>query len=567
VYVLGISALARDPAAALLGERGIEAAIEESKLARSRSTSGIPREAIRFCLERREFCWRDLACIAIANRPVRAWLRQAWLRARFTPLAPIASGYYQTKALGEMGRELNNIRILERMRENPATRVVRLEHHLCHAASAFYASPFDRAAILTLDEDGDGWSGLLAVGEGQQIRVLRSIPFPHSLGWVYSQVTDVLGFRPRLEEHKTQWLSLEGEPVFLEMFREMLGLESSPMPRLNHRYFTRGLAGRVAFAEQFYRRLGVAPENGSNLGEALRRELASSVQQACALGATRLARWLRQKTRAESLCLAGGLFLNGLLTAEVERNSGFDKVFVQPAAGNEGCALGAAWLAWHQLLRRPRAEPLRHLYLGPRYTNEDIKQVLDNCKTRYRWCDTEEEKIDETVRLLEAGRIVGWCQAAAEFGPRALGNRRLLASPWAPYVKENLNEYVKHREPFRPFAVAVPEEDSAKYFTCSAAARFMASVSRVRPESRQLLEGFLLPGDRARVHVVERDTNPLFWRLLKRFGQQGRAPLLVNTSFNLFGEPLVVTPRDAVRSFACSGVDALGIGSFLLTKF
>lgn len=564
-HILGLSGLAHDPAAALLGEEGIEAAIEESKLVRSRSISGIPRAAIRYCLERAGIGWRDVSYVAVASRPLWVWFRQAGLRVRLTPFAPVASGYYQTKALGELGRDLNNDRILRSMREDSSCRVLGLEHHLCHAASAYYASPFDRALILTLDEQGDGWSGSVALGEGNRIRVLRSIPFPHSLGWVYSQITDLLGFTPRREEHKTQWLGLEGEPAFENVFLEILRRRPGPLPRLDSTYFNRGLAGRIAFSQKFYRRLGI-DSRAAGLGESLRRQLASSVQRACAVVAAELAEWFRRQTGVRALCLAGGLFLNPLQVAAVEKNTGFDHVFVQPAAANEGTALGAAWLVWHEVLRKSRLEPMLDLYWGPIYSNQEIKMVLDNCKTRYRWHNAEEEKVGEALRLFEAGKIVAWYQGAAEFGPRALGNRSLLASPWAPYVKENLNEYVKHREAFRPFAISVPEEDCAQYFDCSPAGRFLATVGWVRPVGRSLLEGFLLPGDRVRLHVVEQRANPLLWRLLKRFGERAPAPLLVNTSFNLFGEPLVISPRDAVRSFFCSGIDALVIGNFSLTK-
>jgi carbamoyltransferase len=206
------------------------------------------------------------------------------------------------------------------------------------------------------------------------------------------------------------------------------------------------------------------------------------------------------------------------------------------------------------------------VYWGPSYSNDDVKQVLDNCKATYRWLNGDGPKIEEALRLLRAGKIVAWHQGRAEFGPRALGNRSLLASPWAPYVKENLNDYVKHRESFRPFALAVPEEDCARYFDATPAARFMASMGIAKPEVREALKDFLLPGFQVRLQVVSREANPLFWELLRRSGEGAPGPLLVNTSFNLFGEPLVVTPRDAVRSYFCSGTDALVLGNFLLSK-
>jgi len=575
VNILGLSGLAHDSAAALLSDEGMLAAMEESKLVRRRTAAGIPREAIRFCLERAGTGWGGVECVAVASRPVRTWVRQAWMRAKLTPFAPVPSGYYQTKALGELGRELNNGRLLETLGESPHLKVLHLEHHLCHAASAFYASDCDRALVLTLDEQGDGRSGLIALGEGNRLRVLESIPFPHSPAWIFSQITDLIGFTPHADEHKTQWLGLEGDPVFEPLFLEMLRRAPGKLPRLATRYFNAGLAGHIAFSPKFYRAVGVDPaigkaaETGSPrppIPEALRKQLAASVQQACGTIASELAERYRKQTGAKSLCLAGGLFLNPVVVSVVERNTGFDRVFVQPAAGNEGTAPGAAWYVRHQIQKKPRQAAVEKLDWGPSYSSQDIKQVLDNCKARYRFHVADEQRLEETIQLLAAGKIVGWFHGAAEFGPRALGNRSLLASPWAAYVKENLNEFVKHREGFRPFAISVLAERAADYFDYSPSARFMATLGNAKPEAARLLEEFLLPGGRVRLHVVERAANPLLWRLLERFGQFAPAPMLVNTSFNLFGEPLVVSPRDAVRSYFCSGVDALVIGSFSLAK-
>ena len=573
--ILGLSALAHDSAAALLSDSGIVAAIEESKLVRVRATTGIPREAIRYCLERGGTGWSGVECVAVASHPLRAWARQAWLRTRLTPFAPVPSGYYQTKALGELGRELNNGRLLQSLGESAKLRVLNLEHHLCHAASAFYASAADRAVVVTLDEQGDGRAGAVALGEDMRLRILRSIPYPHSPAWIFSQVTDLIGFEPHSDEHKTQWLGLEGEPVFENLFLGLLRGSAGKLPHLATSYFNRGLAGRIAFSPKFYRAVGLDPtvskaaESGSvrpQIPEPLRKQLAASVQQACAKVAAELAERYRKETGAKSLCLAGGLFLNPVIVSHVEKNNGFEDVFVQPAAGNEGTALGAAWYVRHHVQGKPRQAPPSQLAWGPGYSSQEIKQVLDNCKARYRFHVSEEQILEETVQLLAAGKIVGWFHGAAEFGPRALGNRSLLASPWATYVKENLNEYVKHREAFRPFAISVVSERAAEFFDYSRSAHFMATLGFAKPEAARLLEGFLLPGGRVRLHVVERAANSPLWRLLDRFGKFAPAPMLVNTSFNLFGEPLVVSPRDAVRSYFCSGIDALIIGNFSLAK-
>ncbi|MGH9747221.1 MAG: carbamoyltransferase family protein [Candidatus Acidiferrales bacterium] len=569
MYILGISAMEHDPAVAIIGDSGVIAAIEERKLARARTERGIPRLAIRYCLERAGVKWKDVDRVAIASRPGRAWSRKALFRTRLAPLAPISSVYFMNQASGELGRELNNFRILREMAGGSGDRVQGFDHYLSHAASAYFASPFDRSLIVTLDERGEGRCGFAGVGEGTRIREVAGIAFPHSLAWVYTQVTKLAGFRPHADEHKVQWLSTVGEPVFADLFVRMLQRSPQSPPHLNSKYFQRDFAGELAFSDEFYRRVGIPREAEPHIDDKVRANIAASLQQACAGILVEWLETLRKQTGERQLCLAGGLFLNPLLVETVEEKTGFENIFVQPAAGNEGTALGAAWLAWHDSRDRARVAPLSSLYLGPSYSNEQIKQVLDNCKATYHWCDSEDQKIDQVLRLLQAGKIVAWFQGAAEFGPRALGNRSLLASPFAPYVTENLNDFVKHREPYRPFALSIPAEDCAEYFTCSTNGRFMTTMAVPTEKMRKLLEpspsGFVSRGS-VRLHVVAREDNPLFWRLLKRSGEKGPAPILVNASFNLFGEPLVVTPRDAVRSYFCSGVDAVMAGSFLLTK-
>jgi carbamoyltransferase len=569
MYILGLSAMEHDSAAAIIGENGPIAAIEEGKLSRSRSVAGLPRLAIQFCLDRAGIKWPQVARVAIASRPGHSWLRKALFRARNLPFAPVSSVYFLNKASGELGRELNNFRLVRGMAGGQRDRVQEFDHHLCHAASAYFASPFDRALIVTLDEQGDGRSGFVGIAEGGKIREVAGIHFPHSLAWVYSQVTQLLGFRSHGDEHKTQWLSTTGDPVFADLFTEMLQRTPQSPPHLNSKYFRRDFAGELSFSDEFYRKLGISREAEPHLDAKTSADIAASLQQACTGVVVDWLETLRKQTGERQLCLAGGLFLNPLLVADVEEKTRFENIFVQPAAGNEGTSLGAAWLSWHQSLGHARVAPLASLYLGPSYSNEQIKQVFDNCKATYHWRDSEDQKIEGVLQLLQAGKIVAWFQGAAEFGPRALGNRSLLASPWAPYVTENLNDFVKHREPYRPFALSIPSEDCAEFFECSANGRFMTTMATPTARMRKLLESIpsgFVARDRVRLHVVQREDNPLFWKLLKRSGEKGPAPILVNASFNLFGEPLVITPRDAVRSYFCSGVDALAAGSFLLTK-
>lgn len=563
MLILGLSPFRHHSSAALLQDGVVRAAIENEKLSRSNS-AGLPNEAMRFCLESVGANWSDLDAVTVATHPLRAWIRRSWTRAKLSTRAPLAGAYYEVKESGNLARELKDLRVLrekEGLRHNPWY----FDHHLCHAANAFFLSPFERALIITLDEYGDGDSGMIAIGQDKDIQALRRISFPDSLARVYSQITGLIGFLPHQEEQKTQWLSLGVEPEFKAIFLNMLRNPRSITPRLDHSFVERGFAKRLTLSSRFYRQTGL-PLDSQQLDETQRRTLASSIQAACAEIVSDLAEQLRRQHGITQICLAGGLFQNPLLVASIEKNLVSNQLFVPPAPGNAGTGVGAAQLRWHHTLRNARREPVSHLYWGPRFTGQEVKDVLDNSKARYFLQTTEDRKLDTTIKLLMAGKIVGWVQGACEFGPRALGNRSVLASPWAPYVKENLNDFIKFREWFRPFAISVTEEDCPQYFDCSQLCRFMNSMGWVRNNSKVLPDGFVLPGGCVRLHVVERRSNPLFWRLLKRFGEHATAPMLVNTSFNLFGDPLVVTPRDAIRSYFCSGIDALVIDNFLLSK-
>jgi carbamoyltransferase len=560
--ILGLSSFKHDTAAAFLEEGVVKAAIENDKVARSR-TRGVPEAAIQSCFESVGTGWSGIDMVALAGRPLQDWARKSLLRAKLSAMAPVASAYYGAQEVGVLARDLNDVRVLRR--NAGGGRVIGFEHHLCHAASAFFPSPFDRALIITMDEDGDGNSAMLAIGEGNRIRVLRTVAFPHSLAWVYSQITELIGFVPGLQEHKTQWLSLEGEPLFKDVFFKMLRNRGRCLPHLDYSFFNRGLAGQLSLSEKFYRSTVLSSEP-RKLGEEERKALASSIQGACTELVTALVEDLCRRHAIQQVCFGGGLFQNVLLIASLEKTLGANQLFVPPAPGNAGTSLGALYLAWHQMLQKPRSQSLPDVYLGPRFGRQAIKDILDNSKNRYELPNTEERRVGAAVQLLQAGKIVGWFQGAAEFGPRALGNRSVLASPWAPYVRENLNDFIKHREWFRPFAISIPEEDCPPYFEASQQCRFMNSLGRVRPGSQCLPKSFLLPNHQVRLHVVERRTNPLFWRLLKRFGEQAPAPMLLNTSFNLFGEPLVLTPCDALRSYFASGLDALIIDTFALSK-
>ncbi len=554
MLILGLSSSKHDTAAALFEDGVIKAAIENDKLVRSRA-GGVPEEAIRFCLEQAGADWNDLDAIAMAP-PV-------YQNTNSLPDFMRAKAFRQTDRTPLFASESVEANRTRSEEDSASTKFHHFDHQLCHAASSFYLSPFDRALIVTMDEEGDGNCGMIAVGEGSQIRVVNKIRFPNSLAWIYSRVTSLLGFEPHQDEHKTQWLSIEGEPVFKSIFLEMFKNRRNHLPALNSDFTSS--PDHAAFSDRFYREIRC--EAGTKpLPDDTRRALASSLQQACVEVVGSLVEYFRKREGVQKVCLAGGLFQNALLVAMLEKRLGINEVFVPPAPGNAGCALGAGLLVWHSSLGNPRLPAVSEVYSGPTCQRSEIKDVLDNCKARYSIQTTIDRKMEAALQLLDAGKIVGWFQGPTEFGPRALGNRSLLASPWAPYVRDNLNDYIKHREWFRPFALAVPEEVCDRYFDCSQLCQSMNSLAWARPQAQTLLDGFVLPGGLVRLQVVRQKSNPQFWLLLQRFGERAPAPLLVNTSFNLFGEPLVAKPRDAVRSYFCSGVDALMIDMFLLSK-
>jgi carbamoyltransferase len=335
----------------------------------------------------------------------------------------------------------------------------------------------------------------------------------------------------------------------------MITWDGDNWPSLDRSWFDNSRLRLGGFDERLFRALGLGADRV--VPTALRAHVAAGIQRAIENAVVRLV------GDAKRVCLAGGLGLNSLLVAALERDR---EVFVQPAAGNAGTAIGAVLHTAAFVYGHKQHVSLGNLCLGPEYSAEDTKQALENCKLRFKYLLTSEEAIETAVQMLNDNQIVAWMQGRMEFGPRALGNRSILASPLNPYSTENLNIYIKHREPFRKFAASVPVEDASEYFDVGPNARYLATVGRVKPQHRATFEGAVLGEDLVRVHTVSREDNPLYYRLLQEAGKRNGLPVLYNTSFNLFGDPLVCTPRDAARSFYSSGIDAMFVGHFLLKK-
>jgi len=522
--ILGIGGLLNDAACAILKDGELAAAVEQKKIARWHRSGELPEESIETCLKLAGVGADQVDAVAVV-RPFAAG-----------PEAPL------------------HLQLRERF---PNARIMLVEHHMAHAASAYYASPFSEATVLTLDRQGDFRCGARWRACGTQLELEQEIYYPDSLGDLYGRVTKLLGFEPNAEEHKVQWLSTMGGSEHEALFDEML-VWNGGWPRLDRSFLDADRMSRGGFGPKFYERLGLP--DGAPIPSRMQASIAAGLQKAVEKAVLEIA------GSGENLCLAGGLHFNALLIAALERSNQWKNVFVQPAAGNAGTAIGAVLYGWHIGYRQSARVPFNSLFLGPSYTLEETKRVLENCKLRFRLLLTTDELIETAVRQINEHKIIAWMHGRMEFGPRALGNRSILASPQDPYSTENLNTFIKHREQFRKFAASVPAELAGEYFEVGTNARFLATVGRVRPEHRKTFESAILGDDLVRVQTVAESDNPLYHRLLHAAGKATGLPVLYNTSFNLFGDPLVCTPRDAVRSFYSSGIDAMFVGNFFLEK-
>jgi carbamoyltransferase len=422
-------------------------------------------------------------------------------------------------------------------------------HHLAHAASAFHASPYETAAVMTLDGRGERATTSYYVGEGHQLIEHGAVTMPHSLGLLYEQVTSYLGYLHSSDEYKVMALASFGKPEYLETFRKLVRVVGEG----------RYVIGPVDFEQWF----GPPRRRGGPL-EQRHYNLARSLQQVLEETTLDLAGWLHESTRQQDLCLAGGVALNCVLNARLRSHGPFKNVWVQPAAGDAGTALGAA--LWIDAQMRSPAEPRRsrmdHVFWGPAYDDDEIEALLRRAKVSYRRLENIPE---ETAQLLECDQIIGWFQGPMEFGPRALGARSILASPINASMQDRLND-IKDREDFRPVAPVVLEEAAHEWFVDAGVSPFMLFVFDVQPDKAARIPAVRHVDGTARVQTINRAQHPLYYDLLKAFERRTGVPVLVNTSFNVRSEPIVCTPRDAVSAFFSSPLDALVMGSFLVEK-
>ena len=564
--ILGLNAFHGDASAALLRDGQLVAALEEERLNRIKHWAGLPVLAAKACLAEVQ-----PDHIAISRNP-KAHLRRKLVRAALRPhrWLNLTSRAANSVRIAHVGEMLSAEGIVPR----EARQVHFVEHHRAHLASAFFASPFDEAAVISIDGFGDFSSVMWGVGKGNQIKVRGSVSFPHSLGIFYTAFTQFLGFPKYGDEYKMMGLSAYGEPRFAEQVRRVVRTEED-QSRLNLDYFTHHTKGvemtwyggepvlGAVFSHRMKEEFGDPRIPRSEI-RSKDMDLAASVQLVLEENYFALLNFVQKQTGAAAVCLAGGVALNCVANGMIFERTNFRDVYVQPAAHDAGTSIGAALYVQHQELKVPRCFQMRHVYYGPEYSDSQILRDLENAGCKYRKL-AEEDLIDSTVEAIAQGKIVGWFQGRMEFGPRALGNRSILADPRRKDMKEILNSRIKYREPFRPFCPSILAERVGEYFETDYPSPFMVMAYKIKPNQRERIPAVTHGDGTGRLQTVEREVNPLYWMLIHEFERVTGVPVLLNTSFNE-NEPIVQTPAQAIDCFLRTQMDVLSIGSFFLRK-
>lgn len=590
--ILGISALYHDSAAALVIDGAIAAAAQEERFTRRKHDAEFPKHAVEYCLSVAGCRLDELDAVVFYDKPFIKFER---LLETYLSFAPRGFQSFRMAMPLWLRDKLFQKQIIARelKKFSPGFDVEKLlftEHHLSHAASAFYPSPFEEAAVLTMDGVGEWATMTLAIGKGSDLKVHKELHFPHSLGLLYSAVTYYIGFKVNSGEYKVMGLAPYGEPRFAKLMLETLvDLKEDGSFQLDQSYFNYGV-GLTMTNDRFAALFGEPVRKPEQLLTQFHMDMAASVQAVTEEIVLRLARSVRAETGQKNLCLAGGVALNCVANGKLLREGLFDGLWIQPAAGDAGGALGAALAGYHLFHGKPREVPtkgdaMRGSYLGPAFSQAEIEAELTAAGARFEILD-EGALIDATAQGLADGKAVGWMQGRMEFGPRALGGRSILGDPRSPAMQKTLNLKVKYRESFRPFAPSVLREDVADWFELDGDSPYMLLVADVRDELRREMtqeEKALFGIDKlnvprstipavthvdysARIQTVHEETNPRYHRLISRFKALTGCPVVVNTSFNVRGEPIVCTASDAFRCFMGSEIELLVVGNCLLRK-
>ena len=575
--ILGINAYHGNASAAIVCDGRLVAAVEEERFNRVKYAAGFPAQAIRYCLREAGLELKEIDHVAVPRNPyarmgtklLYAIRMPSFARERMKVLVKF-TGIPEALAQA-FGADPASI----------AAKFHRVEHHQAHLASTFFVSPFESAALLSADGLGDFASTMWGKGDGGHMKIEGAIAFPHSLGLFYSAVTQYLGFLKFGDEYKVMGLAAYGEAEQLDAFRDIVRRNGSGF-RLGLDYFTHHRTGPEMswaeadktptlgkmFSESMEKKLG-PKRNADEPLEQRHRNLAAALQARLEEIYLGMLEKLAKRTGLKSVCLAGGVAFNCVANGKIFDRTCFEKVYVHPAAGDAGLAVGAAFYVWHQILGKPRSFVMDHAYWGPGYTNQEIRDAISAKGFGNNGCRIEELAEDalmqRTATIIADGKILGWFQGRAEWGPRALGNRSIVADPRRPEMKEILNRRIKHREIFRPFAPSILAEATGEWFEKSHPSPFMTLAYSVRPEKRGKIPAPTHVDGTGRLQTVTREANPRYWALIKAFEKLAGVPVVLNTSFN-DNEPIVCNPTEAIDCFQRTQMDALVLGDFLITR-
>jgi carbamoyltransferase len=560
-YVLGISCFYHDSAAALLKDGVVVAAGQEERFSRKRHDSDFPAKAIQYVLHEAGIGPEELSAVGFYDKPLLKFER---MLSTYVATFPRSFNSFRKAMPVWLHEKLWVPSIIRKSLKPYKGPIYFAEHHMSHAASCFLPSPFEEAAILTVDGVGEWATASYGVGRGTDVTMLKEIRFPHSLGLLYSAFTYYLGFKVNSAEYKVMGLAPYGKPVHFErIMKEMVHLKDDGSFKLDMKYFSydHGLRMTNGAFDEFF---GGKPRKPETWMAEREFDIAASVQRVCEEVVLHMVRHLHRETGLTKLCMAGGVALNCVANGRVIRETPMKELWVQPAAGDAGGAVGVAHYLYNTIEKQPRAKGWTHAYLGPQFTDAEISQYLDGAGAKYTTL-TDADLPRRAAKLVSEGNVVGWFQGRMEFGPRALGARSILADPRDPKMRDTLNMKIKFREGFRPFAPSVLMDKAAEWFEIDCDSPYMLLVAQVR-EGKRTIPSVTHVDNSARLQTVTREDAPLYYDLIRAFEEITGVPIVINTSFNVRGEPIVCTPHDAYLCFMRTNMDHLVLGHHLLDK-
>ena len=582
MVILGINAYHADSSACILIDGKLIAAVEEERFERVKHWAGFPLKSIQYCLQEAGVKIEEIDHIALNRNPRANLLRKIWFLICRRPSARLMKDRYQNAA-AVMDIKKTLSREFALPENHIRAKLSYVEHHVAHLASSFMVSPFEEAVAVSVDGFGDFVGSMWGIGRGNHLKIKGKIFFPHSLGLFYQALTQFLGFPKYGDEYKVMGLAAYGEPDDLAKMSGLVKLGANGRFVLNLQYFMHHIEGArftwdggepsmgPVYSPEMERLLGPRRLPGEAI-TSRHEQLAASLQEMYEEAFFHLLNFVYSETRSPALCLAGGCAMNSVANGKIFDRTPFREVYIQPAAGDAGGALGAAFSVWNQELRRPRTFVMEQAYWGPQFSDQQLDEAISLAKGDLATVDCRVEKIDDEVELCQraagevaSGKVVGWFQGRMEWGPRALGNRSILADPRRTDMKDILNTRIKRRETFRPFAPAILLERVAEYFQKDYPDPFMIKVYEIKPEKREMIPAVTHVDGTGRLQTVARSDNPLFWRLITEFEKITNIPVVLNTSFNE-NEPIVCHPREALDCFVRTKMDVLVLGPYLIAR-